>query len=324
MPKHYLFKRLIISLIMIFLFLHKSFSQDYSYADPYLEKTFLNPAFVGIINCKSLSLNYQKQYVYDFYSASLNLNLQKINSGTSIVFSNFSQAKNTFNNLYISGIYSYHIDISHLSKASAAIQMSYIQENINPDNLIFGDMINTESGTISENTQESLNFIPTKEIDFSAGTSYFSKKYRYGFSISHIQNILKENNIEKYPTKINFHFAKHFFKNSFENNKKLIRFTPEIIYIYQNKFNQVIVGLLFEKNVFFSKFWLKNNLNFNSFTPVITFGIKNRKLRISYTYGITLSKFITLPISTNQISLTYSFDCAKKRNKLNTIYCTNF
>jgi type IX secretion system PorP/SprF family membrane protein len=301
-----------------------SYSQDYTFADPYSEKTFVNPAFAGILECKSFTLNYQKQFVYDFYSASLNLNLNKIKSGASFVISNFSQGKNTFNDLYVSGIYAYHLKISNFSKLSSAIQISYINKSINPENLVFPDMINPETGTISTQTQEITNYPTVNKVDFSAGTSFFSKKIRLGIAIFHIQDIFTKN-IEEYNSpKINIHFAKHFFNNSFDNNKKLIRFTPEIIYTYQNNVDKLTIGLLLEKNIFFSKFWLKNNIDFKSFTPVITLGLNNKKLRLSYTYSITLSKYISLPISTNQVSLTYNFNCSKKRNKTNTIYCINF
>lgn len=267
-------------------------------------------------------MSYQKQFVYNFLSASYSYFNIEHNSGLAFLATKFMQGKGAFNDINISGIYSYRLKISHKSILNIALQTSYLQENVNSENFIYPSMINTYTGLIEPNLYENTTFISENSIDFSGGISYLSKEYRLGVSFFHIQNILAKSQYFKHSPRMNFHFAKVFSKNSFENSKNLIRFTPEIIYTYQKDFEQLNVGFTLEKNILLTRFWLQNNLDFSSISPSITIGVNLESIRLLYTYNIIISRFITLPISSNQISFMYFFKCVKKRNNKNTIYCT--
>lgn len=315
-------KRFILFLSIILTY-NASFAQDYKYADLYTENIFLNPSYISADNYSTLKLNYQNQYIYNFYSTSIKYFSRKYNSAIALLGSNLVQGKQAFSDLNISAIYSYRINVDNNKILNTALQVSYLQQNINSANFIYPDMINIYTGTIEASTEIST-FEPRKAVDFSFGISYISKKYRLGVSAFHLQDLYTENQTLTYSPKINFHFARLISQKSFDNNKKLSRFTPELIYVYQRNFEQIIIGFTFEKNVFLARFWLKNNLNFNQISPVFTLGLNLEKVRISYTYNISVSKHFSLPVNTNQISLAYILSCREKRNNKNTIYCTNF
>lgn len=299
-----------------FYYLH---SQDISFSDPYAEKLLFNPAYSGLGNCSAINFTYNKGYLSNFYSTSYNRYIDKYKSGVGTVISNNNQGKGAINNLNINFIYNYKIKFTTNRLVNTAFQATYIQQNINTKNLIFNNQINPINGQTSLNTNE-LSFKTYKNIDFSFATAYISKNYRMGIVINHIDKTFI-NSITQLKPALKIHLAKLFYlKNKYFLASKSI-IAPEIIYDFQNNFHKITYAIHIINNIFLTRFYIKHNLKFNTISSTITLGINIRKARLSYSYTLSSHSKITMATSANQISLQYNFNCAKKRNNKNTIYC---
>lgn len=318
----YSVKRIFIFLSMFFFNNHNAISQDFSFSDPYSEKILLNPSYSGLSKCPEIDLNYKMNLFNNLFSFSYNQNLSKHNSGFAFLLYNNRQGKGSINNLSVSGIYSYKININERKLINTALQVSYFQQNINTDKLIFSDQIDPISGLINQVSSES-GFRDVKTYDFSVGTSFLSHNYRTGLSVQHIDKFfLKDKNNLLNPA-INFNFGKIFSVKK-EQYKSQLFIIPEVIYNFQNNFHQIIYAVHIINNIFLTRFYLKHNIKFNTLASIISLGLNYRNVRISYIYEINFARFITIPISYNQISLKYKFNCSEKRKFKNTIYCSDF
>ncbi len=320
--KYIVVKRFITLLSIFFSFFYSLQSQEITFSDPYTEKILFNPAYSGLSQCAEINLAYNKNFIYDYYSTSFNQFIDKYNSGFGIIISNNSQAKGAINNFKADLIYSYKIKLGKNKILNTAIQTSYIQQNINTSNLIFNDQIDPINGIISHTSGESF-FQPYNTYDFTFGTSYISDTYRIGFAISHIDKIFNKSTNSIINPLYKLHIGKVFSIKNKDIHKYLKSFTPEVIYNYQTGFHQIIYGFHIINNIFLTRIFVKHNLRFNSISNVFTFGLNYKRIRLSYTYDLLLTKNITLPIGGNQVSLRYNFNCRKKRNIKNTIFCTN-
>jgi len=208
--------------------------------------------------------------------------------------------------------------ITNKKLINTAFQSTYIQQNINTNNLIFNNQINQNTGQVSANLNE-ISFETFRNADFSIATTFISPKYRAGIVINHIDKIFIKSIEQLYP-KVKIHFSKSFYN---KNNNTFLNsvITPEIIFNFQNNFNQITYGFHLVNNIFLTRFFIKHNMKFNTISSTITIGTYIRNIRLSYSYNTFLTSKITIPTSSNQISLQYSFNCIKKRNSKNTIYC---
>ena len=144
-----------------------------------------------------------------------------------------------------------------------------------------------------------------------------------GLSLKHIDKIFFKDKNNLLKPAINFNFGK-IFSVSKKHTKNELYLIPEVIYNYQNRFHQIFYAVHLINNNFLTRIYFKHNIKFNTFGSIISIGLNYRNIRLSYIYEINFTKFITLPISYNQISLKYKFKCSKKRKINNTIYCSNF
>jgi len=313
----------------VFLFLsiylssfYQLLSQDMNFSDPYSNKMIFSPAYSGISNCSEINLTYNKKYISDYYSVSYSTYFNKYKSGIGINVHNGSQGKGSINNFNIDLIYSYKITINRKKIINTAIQATYFQQNINTEELIFNNQINPITEEITTNNSE-LYFNTYKDINFSVATAYFSTKYRTGIIIKHIDKFFLKSNTEIITPLIRMHFGRIFNIKNTQKSKK-ISITPEIIYEFQNNFNDISYGFQIVSNIFLTRLFIKHNIEFNTISPVITAGIYLKSIRLSYSYNLSFNKYISYPNSSNQISMQYKFNCAKKRNSKKTIFCPNF
>ncbi len=307
--------------ISIFLFSEIINAQNYNFPDPYSEKINFNPAYSGLTNNNEFNLNYSKNFFSDIYSVSFNKYYDNYKSSIGFLLMNNRFGKGTLNNINISAIYGYKFKINYRSIINTAVQVSYLQQSVSSEDLIFSSQINPVSGIISPNTSEYFPVLRT--YDFSVGTAYISNKYRTGLSVHHIDKIFFKNENFYSNPEFTLFFGKIFSVKKIGAKEKIL-ITPEVIYRTQNNFHQIIYSVHGNYNIFLTRFFLKHNLNFNTFEGVITLGVQLVRLRFTYTYGVYLTKYVSIPVSTNAIAIRYNFGNGKKINIKNTIYCLNF
>ena len=321
-------KRTFICLSIFLTFIKISQAQSPNFSYPFGDRILLNPALAGSTICPELNINYKNTYFNNFSnfntsSFSYDRKIDKISGGLGFHILNDSQFNNTINTISISSIYSYHLKTKIKYHINFAFEISYIRKQIKPDKLIFSNMINPYTGTIDFSNSENISQNTKQNIDFSVGMVYYSKKYFSGFAIHHINSLFdKENNI--FAIKYSAYFGKRFSFTNFDSEKNEILLLPNIIVNLQYNYANINYGIIFKKSFFSTGIWLKHNQKIHTFTPIFLVELNIKRCRISYTYDIQFSKYVTMPIQTNELSMSYLLNCGKKIDIKNTIYCPNF
>ncbi len=297
-------------------------AQNYNFPDIYSEKILVNPAYSGLSDYSEINLNFSVNFFNNLYSASYNQYFENLHSGIGIMAVNNRLGKGSINELNFSFIYSYKIKLNYKSIINTALQIGYFEQSVNSEKLIFSNQIDPVTNIINPNTSEFFNKT-FRTYRFSFGTTYISNKYRTGFSIQNIDKLVYNNTDNIITPVYTAYFGKVFSVNLYNQNNKLL-LTPEIIWQSQNNFHQLIYAVHGIYNIFLTRFFLKQNLKFNIFESGITIGLNYIKFRFTYTYNIAFTKYISLPFSSNQITLRYNLGKQKKINIKNTIYCSNF
>ncbi len=318
----------ILFIVLINFKLFELISQDTQFSQFFSSRLYTNPAFAGSNFCPNLSSSYRNQWPslgqsYVSYYASYDQYADAIKGAFGFYVLSDNQGNNVFQSLNIAAIYTYIFKISYKYRVRMAIQGAFVQNKINGNKMIFNDMIDPNQGIIYQ-TSENTNFSPNNLIDFSTGIILNSKKHFFGIAVKHIAEYNISEQKEKIPLKFTVHYGT---KIDFDlNDRKNIDFSlsPNIIFEQQHN-NQILnYGLYISRKKITSGIWIKHNLKFNFDSAVFLLGFILKKIKLSYSYDLTLSKLRWNTGGSHEISFSFQMNCIEKIRKQNTIKCPSF
>jgi type IX secretion system PorP/SprF family membrane protein len=180
--------------LLLTLFISVSiFAQDPVFTQFYAVPTLTNPAFSGSKRNTRLVLGYRNQWMS---SQSSNLStfyisadkfVESINSGVGISILNQNEPLTNYNFTLINASYSFHLKLTDTWTFFPGISFGYGLKQYNFSNLILGDQIDINTGTISAGSNDPfLNNEKVQFFDISAGGVFYRENSWIGISVKHL------------------------------------------------------------------------------------------------------------------------------------------
>jgi type IX secretion system PorP/SprF family membrane protein len=327
MKKHILLFFVIISSIFYSEF---SFSQDPTFTQFYANPIYLNPAFAGSNGCPRIALNYRNQWPnlsanYVTYSASYDQYVKSLSGGIGVLASYDEQGVNTITTSTLGLVYSYHVKITRKFSVMFGAQASYYFKSLNTDKLTFGDMIDPKKGFIYSTMDfpaQQTGTINRSFFDASAGVLGYSKNFYVGFSAHHLNQPDETliNGDSKLPMRLTGHLGTDIPLGKKSKYESTTSISPNIIYQYQNGFQEINIGTYVKYNNFTAGVWYRNSDAF-----ILLLGINTGTFKLGYSYDITISKLNNRVSSgSHEISLGLNLNCKSKGVTFKTLSCPSF
>lgn len=313
-------------------------AQDAQFSQFYANPLFLNPALAGFTECGRVNLNYRNQWpslsnAYITYSASYDQNIGSINSGIGVLFMSDRQGDGALVRNSISGFYSYHLQVSEPIVISFGVQGSYYMEALDWNKLIFADQIDPTTGNVNPSSSETP---PTSNqigvVDFSAGAvmAYYDQWF-LGVSVNHLNqpNIsFYDNSDSKLPMKFTFHGGANVnlteggLGNYGEDDWVI---SPQLLYMQQDKFKQLNVGLYVSRNPLILGVWYRHDFT-NPDAVVALVGVNFNNIRVGYSYDFTVSNLGGSSGGAHEVTFAWDFCIYKQasRRKIRAIKSPSF
>jgi len=317
--------RLITTCTFLLIFL-RSNAQDPQFTQFYANPLYLNPAFAGSYGCPRFALNYRNEWPqlsgnYVTYSASYDQYFKNISGGFGVLATHDQQGKGTINTSMLGLIYSYHLKINRKWKMMFGARASWYQKFLDWDKLTFGDMIDPRRGFIY-----STGDVPRGGsrgfFDASAGFLIFNKHFFMGGSAHHL-NEPNESMIigdSKLPMRITGHAGADIplgGKSKYSNPTSIM---PNIIYQYQNGFQELNIGTYIKHNGFTAGAWYRNRDAF-----ILTLGVSTPKFKVGYSYDVTISELNNgVSGGSHEVSMGIFLNCHSRPASFKTISCPSF
>lgn len=333
----FIHRSIFIFFIAFFFTFKVTFSQDPSFSQFYANPLYLNPALAGTGECTRIMFNYRNQWPslpenYITYSASADNYFNKISGGVGLIFTSDNAGNGIINTNRISGIYSYHLKLSSQSSLNAGFEVTFHNQKLNWNKLVFQDMIDPITGGINQGNslEKPPENLSVSAIDFSSGLLLGIKgKYFIGIAAHHLSQpgLDYYNNSEN-----NFLYRKYTLHaggiiklsgGNYGNDRSAVLFSPNILYQHQQNANQINFGFYVEKYPLIAGFWYRYNIN-NSDGAIFLIGISQKRFRFGYTFDVTLSKLKGTTGGAHEVSVALLINCEKKRNKPGAIKCPEF
>lgn len=318
-------------ILFCFAFLHLSsefvFAQDPQFTQFYANPLYLNPAFAGSHGCPRFALNYRNQWPslsgnYVTYSASYDQYFKTISGGFGVIATHDQQGQGTIYTTQLGLIYSYHLRVNRKFSMLFGAQAAWQQKHLDWDKLTFGDMIDPRRGFIYQ-TGDVPRGGNRGFFDASAGIVGYSKRFFFGFAAHHL-NMPNESMIvgeSRLPMRFTGHVGAEIplgAKSKYNANAASIM--PNIIYQYQNGFQELNIGTYVKYGIFQAGFWYRNRDAF-----IVTLGINTGKFKVGYSYDVTVSKLNNgVSGGSHEVSLGINLNCKKKPQSFRTISCPSF
>jgi type IX secretion system PorP/SprF family membrane protein len=305
---------------------HGANAQDPTFTQFYANPLYLNPAFAGSYGCPRFALNYRNEWPqlsgnYVTYSASYDQYFKNVSGGFGLLATHDQQGQGTIKTTMIGAVYSYHLQLGRKWKMMFGARAAWFQKTLDWDKLTFGDMIDPRRGFIY-----STGDVPRGGsrgfFDASSGIVVFNKYFFAGAAWHHM-NRPNESMIigeSKLPWRITGHMGADIVlgrRSKYSNSTSIM---PNVIYQYQNGFQELNIGTYIKYGSFNVGAWYRNRDAF-----ILTIGINTGKFKLGYSYDVTVSKLNNgVSGGSHEVSMGINLNCKTKPVSFKTISCPSF
>ncbi|MEY4287451.1 MAG: hypothetical protein RL511_1540 [Bacteroidota bacterium] len=302
-------------------------AQDPTFTQFYSNPVYLNPALAGSSGCPRIALNYRNEWPqltgnYVTYAASYDSYFKNISGGVGLVALHDQQGQGTIQTSMIGASYSNYLKVNRKFRLMFGAQAAYYQKYLDWSQLTFGDMIDPRRGFIYQTGDVPRGDGHRGFFDVSAGIVGFSKNFYFGAAFHHLNRpdesmILGQSRL---PVKITGHLGANIKLGQRGRYSSTTFLSPNIIYQYQNGFQQLNVGAYLKYESFTIGAWYRNKDAF-----ILTLGINTDKYRIGYSYDLTVSQLGNgISGGSHEVSLGINLKCKKPARDFRRISCPSF
>ena len=319
-------KKLVLLLSFCFLGLISN-AQDPTFTQFYANPLYLNPALAGSYGCGRLAMNYRNQWPslsgnYVTYSAAYDNYFKNISGGFGVLATHDQQGQGTINTSMIGLVYSYHLRLPNRKwKMFFGVRAAWYQKFLDWDKLTFGDMIDPRRGFIYQ-TGDVPRGGSRGFFDASVGTVLFNKNFFIGAAAHHL-NEPNESMIigtSRLPMRFTGHMGAEIQIGKKSRYSSTTSIMPNVIYQYQNGFQELSIGTYVKYGSFNAGAWYRNRDAF-----ILTLGINTGKFKLGYSYDVTVSKLNNgVSGGSHEISMGLFLNCNKKPPQFKTLSCPSF
>lgn len=302
-------------------------AQDPSFTQFYSNPIYLNPALAGSTGCPRIVSNYRNQWpqltgnyitsavAYDSY-------VKSISGGLGIIALHDMQGQATIQTSMIGGVYSYNLKVNRKFSIMVGARAAYFQKFLDWEKLTFGDMIDPRRGFIYQTGDVPRGNGRRGFFDVSAGAVGFGKNYYFGIAAHHL-NRPDESMIlgtSRLPMRITGHAGAEIKLGQRGRYTNTTSILPNIIYQYQNGFQELNIGTYIKYGDFTVGAWYRNRDAF-----ILLFGVNFEKFKLGYSYDLTVSKLGNgISGGSHEVSLGMNLKCRKKAKNFRKISCPSF
>ena len=303
-----------------------SMAQDPTFTQFYSNPVYLNPALAGSSGCPRVALNYRNQWPqltgnFITYAAAYDTYAKNLSGGVGIMAMHDQQGQGTIQTSMIAGTYSYYLKVNRKFRIMFGGQAAYFQKSLDWSKLTFGDMIDPRRGFIYQTGDVPRGNGSHGFFDVSAGMVGFTKNFYFGVAGHHL-NRPDESMIlgdSKLPIRLTGHMGANIKlgqRGRYSSNTTLM---PNVIYQYQNGFQQFNIGAYLKYEAFTIGAWYRNRDAF-----IVSLGITTEKFRIGYSYDLTVSQLGGVTGGSHEISIGINLKCKKQMKDFRRISCPSF
>lgn len=299
-------------------------AQDPQFSQFYANPLYTNPAFAGTTGGIRFTMIARNQYTalqrnYKTACATLDANISAFNGGVGVMALTDVAGDGFLTNNVITGIYSYHLQVSRKLSMRAGIQASVIQKTYDFSQFRFGDQIDDRFGFIKQ-TAERKNMDNRTFPNFSTGFLFYTDQLYGGVAVHNLvepnQSFYFEKSSDdqfKLPRRYTAHAGGIIYITQDRIVDDRIYISPNILYMQQRNFNQVNMGFYLKRQVLILGGWFRQTSK-NTDAVIGLVGLKFYRFRVGYSFDATVSGARSATTGSHEVSLSVEIKAPRKHS----------
>jgi len=333
----------VILLISMAILSSNAYCQDPEFSQFYANPIYTNPSFAGSSNVGRIVLNSRVQWpqiagTFVTSSTSYDEHFDVINGGFGAMINYDEQGVGTLRTIGVNLMYSYQIPLTRKLTMRAAIQGGIIQKSLDFSKLNWYDQVVLTRGFINPPqefvyTGDNTNLDPVITItNFAAGLVFYSKNFYGGFAAHNLfepqQNFFKavggvDDPKNVIPRRYTGHVGLVIPLITSRSEKRTVNLYPNVVIMQQRQFNQVNLGAYISKGSWVGGMYFRQN-TINSDAVIFLFGIRTPKVKLGYSYDITLSEARPGAVNSHEVSAAVELRKHVRRKTIRPVRCPDF
>lgn len=224
--------------------------QDLYFAQPYASRLHTNPAFAGLLDDYSITLNYRNQFptlagTFQTNQLAADFRFRNQRSAVGLLLNQDRVGGLGYTRLQVGGIYAYHSRLTEALSLSAGLNVSYGNQRISYGNLVFGDQL-SDNGATGNQSAELLDFNSVNYLTLGTGMVLYSEQFWLGVAGHHLnQPDLGFATQSKLPLRLNVNagYKYYFVKSTVKQQFREVSLSPVANYTRQGGSQRAEVGL---------------------------------------------------------------------------------
>ncbi|MFD2784337.1 PorP/SprF family type IX secretion system membrane protein [Hymenobacter rubripertinctus] len=317
-------------------------AQDLYFAQPFATRMQTNPAYAGLLDDYSITLNYRNQFptlagTFQTSQLAADYRFQHQHSAAGLLVDYDRTGGLGYTRFQAGGVYAYHLRLNEQLSLSGGASLSYGLQRISYGNLVFGDQL-SDDGVARDFSLEVADFQPVHYVTAGVGGLLYTERFWVGVAGQHLnQPNLGFVTQSRLPLRLNLQtgYKQYFVRVTTTREQREISLTPVASYTRQGGSQRAEAGLYFTATpltlgAVYRGVPLPGAPRPQQVLTAIT-GVSVGSFRLGYSYDISLSQFSADLGGAHELSLTLrEFDSVEaawrrlKRRNYPSIPCPSF
>lgn len=327
------------SVMLGWMFMSRIAAQDAQLTQFYATPTYVNPAFAGTGLQTRFGLVARDQWpaipgAFITANFAIDHNLSGMNSGLGLMVHHDRAGSGALRYSSVTGQYAYEIQLKRKVFLRPALQIGWVQHAVDYSRLVFGDQL-ARGGTVG--TYEVMDGTSVGYADIGSGLLFFTPKLWLGAALHHMnkpnQSLLL--NEAQVPMKFSMHGGYRITIRTPVIRKNPESFVFAFNYKAQQKFDQLDLGMYFEREPIFFGLWYRGLPLFKRYAPgyanndavALLVGTIIEDMRIGYSYDVTISRLAANSGGAHEITIGYEIASRQRKraaSKRRIVPCAKF
>jgi len=229
-------------------------AQDLYFAQPYASRLQVNPAFTGLVDDYSVTLNYRNQFptlagTFQTSQLGADYRFQDQKGAVGLLLNVDRTGGLGLTRFQVGGLYAYHTRLTEQLSLSAGAEASYGRQTVSYGNLLLGDQL-TDDGVTGNVSADPLllQYNPVNYFSLGTGALLYTENLWVGAAAHHLNQpnlgFVEQSTL---PIRLNINAGyKYFFVRSVvKGETREMSLTPTVNYTRQGGLQRAEAGLYF-------------------------------------------------------------------------------
>ena len=305
-----------------------SWAQEYNFAQYYLDKLGISPAFVSVGDYNEVGFAIRSQWPgvdggYKIYMAEYQQKLPTYSSGVGARIYGDIGNKSAFATTCIDLLYGYDFGITDNIKCSFGLSAGFTNRSIRQENMVYYSMIDPATGTVS-GLSETVPSDAYRNLTFSSGFAVYTKETMVAIGLHRLANMVISGESNYSPSVIAV-MANHKFKIGGTEHKLEQFIVPTLCYSHSRYADMIMPGVYYSGyRLLLSLAYRMEKADKMASSVVMGAGFDFGKVELSIGHELETSSVLRQTCGSYEVGLKYKFEKSEKNSSGKTILCPAF